>query len=80
MSDELIFTVWKTGQFVLRIWTRPDGIVEDVEIGLKAGSPFRGRCGCGGGTRLNLERALASDAEMLDTLELSNIREKSPLL
>lgn len=70
MADNLIFNKWETGQFILSIWTRADGVVEQVEIRLRPSSPFAGRCRCGGVTRQNLERALLTDAEMVDAVEV----------
>jgi len=68
-DDALIFNKWETGQFILSIWTRADGVVEEVEIRLRPSSPFAGRCRCGHGTRGNLERAILADAEMVSVVE-----------
>ncbi len=68
-GDGLIFNKWVTSQFIIAIWTRADGVVQEVEIRLRPSSPFAGRCRCGGRTRVNLARAIMADVEMVDGIE-----------
>lgn len=65
MDDELIFNKWETGNFILLIWTHPNGVVENVEIQIKPMSLFAARKARmeQGVTRADLERLIAVDVE-----------------